>query len=85
MQLASGITLVPALFLVALRIYARLGLARKLGVDDCTFELGARSLCVYTLRVIDANLARPGKISAYSPRFVTFLLVGRVISSRPSY
>ncbi|KAI1810611.1 hypothetical protein GGS20DRAFT_167985 [Poronia punctata] len=32
--LTIGITLVPALILVALRIYARLGLARRLGADD---------------------------------------------------
>lgn len=38
-ELAVGITLAPALLLVALRIYARLGLARKLGIDDyiCVF------------------------------------------------
>jgi hypothetical protein len=33
--LTIGITLPPAIILVALRIYARLGLARKLGFDDC--------------------------------------------------
>ncbi|GAW13346.1 hypothetical protein ANO14919_027290 [Xylariales sp. No.14919] len=33
-ELTIGITLAPAIFLVALRIYARLGLARNLGIDD---------------------------------------------------
>ncbi|KAI0441221.1 hypothetical protein F4803DRAFT_552306 [Xylaria telfairii] len=33
-EFTIGITLLPALVLVALRIYARLGLARSLGVDD---------------------------------------------------
>ncbi|KAI3325463.1 hypothetical protein HD806DRAFT_552739 [Xylariaceae sp. AK1471] len=33
-ELTIGITLIPAIILVALRIYARLGLARSLGVDD---------------------------------------------------
>lgn len=34
-EFTIGITFLPAIVLVALRIYARLGLARSLGVDDC--------------------------------------------------
>lgn len=35
-ELTIGITLIPAILLVGLRLYARLGLARSLGIDDCT-------------------------------------------------
>ncbi|KAF2966226.1 hypothetical protein GQX73_g7331 [Xylaria multiplex] len=40
-ELTIGITLAPALFLVPLRIYARLGLARNLGIDDYICVLAA--------------------------------------------
>ncbi|KAI8622904.1 hypothetical protein F5Y19DRAFT_30540 [Xylariaceae sp. FL1651] len=33
-ELTIGVTLLPAVILVVLRVYARLGLVRKLGVDD---------------------------------------------------
>lgn len=34
-EFTIGMTLAPAILLVVLRIYARLRLARNLGVDDC--------------------------------------------------
>lgn len=42
-----GFTLAPAILLVGLRVYARLRLARSLGVDDCTSDLECASrVCV---------------------------------------
>ena len=35
-QVTIGVTLLPAIVLVVLRIYARIGLARRLWIDDCT-------------------------------------------------
>ncbi|KAJ8120095.1 hypothetical protein ONZ43_g3108 [Nemania bipapillata] len=46
-QLTIGITLIPALLLVVLRIYARLVLARSLWIDDCTSFLDVKSPFVY--------------------------------------
>ncbi|KAJ8125013.1 hypothetical protein O1611_g8628 [Lasiodiplodia mahajangana] len=36
-ELTIGITLLPAILLVVLRVYARLRLARSMGVDDCNY------------------------------------------------
>ncbi|KAI0194264.1 hypothetical protein EV127DRAFT_214725 [Xylaria flabelliformis] len=58
-ELTIGITLGPAIFLVALRIYARLGLARKLGVDDYVCGLAAASTIAYNGLVL-SFLNKPG-------------------------
>ncbi|TRX90694.1 hypothetical protein FHL15_008469 [Xylaria flabelliformis] len=58
-ELTIGITLGPAIILVALRIYARLGLARKLGVDDYICGLAAASTVAYNGLVL-SFLNKPG-------------------------
>ncbi|KAI1757572.1 hypothetical protein F4782DRAFT_525381 [Xylaria castorea] len=58
-ELTIGITLGPAIFLVALRIYARLGLARSLGVDDYVCGLATASTLVFNGLVL-SFLSKPG-------------------------
>ncbi|KAI0537447.1 hypothetical protein GGR58DRAFT_502153 [Xylaria digitata] len=58
-ELTIGITLAPALFLVPLRIYARLGLARNLGIDDYVCVLAAAFTIAFNGLVLSL-LYRPG-------------------------
>ncbi|KAI0458214.1 hypothetical protein F5B21DRAFT_460215 [Xylaria acuta] len=58
-ELAIGVTLGPAIFLVALRIYARLGLARSLGVDDYVCGLATAFTITFNGLVL-SFLDKPG-------------------------
>ncbi|KAI1174756.1 hypothetical protein F4777DRAFT_579648 [Nemania sp. FL0916] len=58
-QVTIGITLLPAILLVVLRIYARLGLARSLWVDDYVCILAAASTIVFNGLVL-SFLDKPG-------------------------
>ncbi|KAI1148152.1 hypothetical protein F4825DRAFT_434960 [Nemania diffusa] len=58
-ELTIGITLIPAILLVGLRLYARLGLARSLGIDDYVCVLAAATTIVFNGLVL-SFLDRPG-------------------------
>ncbi|KAI0104648.1 hypothetical protein GGR51DRAFT_224111 [Nemania sp. FL0031] len=58
-ELTIGITLLPAIILVVLRIYARLRLARSLGVDDYACILAAATTLVFNGLVLSL-LDKPG-------------------------
>ncbi|GAP84974.2 putative integral membrane protein [Rosellinia necatrix] len=58
-QLTIGITLAPAILLVALRIYARLRLARSLGADDYVCLFATITTIVFNGLVLSL-LDRPG-------------------------